>query len=250
MKQNKFNPKEVKPYNNCENKTGQLIRMFDHISGQYDKFNQLMSLGCAKNWRKWALKSLQPYQPKIILDVATGTADMCIKTFQYLHPEKVVGVDISEKMLEIGRQKIKKANLTNKIDLFQQDCSQLFFENETFDAVTIAFGIRNFERLDESLKEIHRVLKTQKYLLILELNEPQRRWVKKLYQFYIRWYVNKGLQYLSNDKEAYQYLATSMEAFPSGKNLIEIVIHYGFKLLKYKKFTFGVCSLYLFQKEE
>lgn len=250
MKQNKFNPEEVKPYYNCENKTSQLIRMFDRISGQYDKFNQLMSLGCVKNWRKRALKSLQPYQPKIILDVATGTADMCIKAFQYLHPEKVVGVDISEKMLEIGRQKIKEANLTNKIDLFQQDCSQLFFENDTFDTVTIAFGIRNFERLDESLKEIHRVLKSQKHLLILELNEPQKKWINKLYQLYIRWYVNKGLQYLSNDKKAYQYLAISVQVFPSGKNLIERVSNHGFKLLKYKKFTFGVCSMYLFQKEE
>lgn len=247
-KDNDFN--KVKPYNQEEEKTAQLARMFNTISDKYDKFNDIMSWGMARVWRKKSLLALKKYQPKLILDIAAGTADMCIKSYQYLEPDHVTGVDISEKMLDMGRVKVAKANLSSKIELQVQDCSKLTFVDASFDAATIAFGIRNFEKLDESLQQIRRVLKPNGHLLILEMNEPQKGLLLKGYQLYTRIFVRLTAKYLSSDKVAYDYLQASMHAFPNGERLINILINNGFKLNKYKKFTFGVCSMYLVEKPE
>jgi demethylmenaquinone methyltransferase/2-methoxy-6-polyprenyl-1,4-benzoquinol methylase len=245
---NKYTFQEVKPYNEKDGKTEQLVRMFDTIAAQYDKFIDLMSWGFAKLWRKRALSSLKGFHPMQILDVAAGTADMCIKAFRYLNPEKVTGIDISPKMLEIGKEKIIHAGLSEKIELQVMDCSQLSFDDNSFDAVTIAFGVRNFEKLEESLHQIYRVLKPEGHLLILELNEPQKGWLMKGYRLYIKLFVHQTAKYLSSDQNAYRYLTSSMQAFPKGKEMIEILQNNGFKLVKYKKFTFGVCSMYLMEK--
>jgi len=239
---------KVKPYNQEEEKTVQLARMFNTISDKYDKFNDIMSWGMARVWRKQSLLALKKYNPKQILDIAAGTADMCIKSYQYLNPDHVTGVDISANMLDMGRIKVDKANLSDKIDLEVQDCSNLTFANETFDAATIAFGIRNFEKLDESLKQINRVLKPGGHLLILEMNEPQKGLLFKGYQLYTKIFVRLTAKYLSSDKVAYDYLTASMHAFPNGERLIDIMEKNGFKLNIYRKFTFGVCSMYLVQK--
>jgi len=239
---------KVKPYNQEEEKTVQLARMFNTISDKYDKFNDIMSWGMARAWRKQSLLALKRYNPKQILDIAAGTADMCIKSYQYLNPDHVTGVDISANMLDMGRIKVEKANLSDKIDLEVQDCSDLTFANETFDAATIAFGIRNFEKLDESLKQINRVLKPGGHLLILEMNEPQKGLLFKGYQLYTKIFVRLTAKYLSSDKVAYDYLTASMHAFPNGERLIDIMKKNGFKLNIYRKFTFGVCSMYLVQK--
>ena len=239
---------KVKPYNQEEEKTVQLARMFNKISDKYDKFNDIMSWGMARVWRKQSLLALKKYNPKQILDIAAGTADMCIKSYQYLNPDHVTGVDISANMLDMGRIKVDKANLSDKIDLEVQDCSNLTFANETFDAATIAFGIRNFEKLDESLKQINRVLKPGGHLLILEMNEPQKGLLFKGYQLYTKIFVRLTAKYLSSDKVAYDYLTASMHAFPNGERLIDIMEKNGFKLNIYRKFTFGVCSMYLVQK--
>ena len=239
---------KVKPYNQDEEKTVQIARMFNTISDKYDKFNDIMSWGMARVWRKQSLLALKKYNPKQILDIAAGTADMCIKSYQYLNPDHVTGVDISANMLDMGRIKVDKANLSDKIDLEVQDCSNLTFANETFDAATIAFGIRNFEKLDESLKQINRVLKPGGHLLILEMNEPQKGLLFKGYQLYTKIFVRLTAKYLSSDKVAYDYLTASMHAFPNGERLIDIMEKNGFKLNIYRKFTFGVCSMYLVQK--
>jgi len=239
---------KVKPYNQEEEKTVQLARMFNTISDKYDKFNDIMSWGMARVWRKQSLLALKKYNPKQILDIAAGTADMCIKSYQYLNPDHVTGVDISANMLDMGRIKVDKANLSDKIDLEVQDCSNLTFANETFDAATIAFGLRNFEKLDESLKQINRVLKPGGHLLILEMNEPQKGLLFKGYQLYTKIFVRLTAKYLSSDKVAYDYLTASMHAFPNGERLIDIMEKNGFKLNIYRKFTFGVCSMYLVQK--
>lgn len=238
---------KVKPYNQDEEKTVQLARMFNTISDKYDKFNDIMSWGMARIWRKQSLLALKKYNPKLILDIAAGTADMCIKSYQYLSPDHVTGVDISERMLEMGRIKVSNASLSDKIDLQVQDCSNLSFANESFDAATIAFGIRNFEKLNESLQQIYRVLKPTGHLLILEMNEPQG-WLLKGYQLYTKIFVRLTAKYLSSDKVAYDYLTASMHAFPNGERLIEILATNGFKLNVYQKFSFGVCSMYLVQK--
>jgi len=249
---NKTNPDEdftkVKPYNQDEEKTAQLARMFNTISGKYDKFNDIMSWGMARVWRRHALLTLKKYNPKKILDIAAGTADMCIKSYQYLNPDHVTGVDISDRMLEVGRIKVSKAHLSDKIELQVQDCSDLSFADDSFDAATIAFGIRNFEKLNESLKQIYRVLKPGGHLLILEMNEPQKGLLFKGYQLYTKVFVRLTAKYLSNDKVAYDYLTASMHAFPNGKKLIGILNENGFELNIYRKFTFGVCSMYLVQK--
>jgi len=239
---------KVKPYNQEEEKTVQLARMFNTISDKYDKFNDIMSWGMARVWRKHSLLELKKYNPKQILDIAAGTADMCIKSYRYLNPDHVTGVDISDKMLEIGRIKVSNVNLEDKIDLQVQDCSTLTFADESFDAATIAFGIRNFEKLNESIQQIHRVLKPDGHLLILEMNEPSKGLLLKGYQLYTRIFVRLTAKYLSSDKIAYDYLTASMHAFPNGEKLIEILKTNGFKLKIYKKFTFGVCSMYLVQK--
>ncbi|MBP6662966.1 MAG: bifunctional demethylmenaquinone methyltransferase/2-methoxy-6-polyprenyl-1,4-benzoquinol methylase UbiE [Paludibacter sp.] len=251
MKKNKTTDVDftkVKPYNQDEEKTAQLARMFNTISDKYDKFNDIMSWGMARVWRKQSLLSLKQYKPLQILDIAAGTADMCIKAYQYLKPEHVTGVDISDRMLEMGRVKIAQANLSEIIDLQVQDCSTLTFADETFDAATIAFGIRNFEKLNESLQQIHRVLKPNGHLLILEMNEPQRGLLLKGYQLYTRIFVRMTAKYLSSDKVAYDYLTASMHAFPNGERLINILTENGFRLNIHRKFTFGVCSMYLVQK--
>ena len=239
---------KVKPYNQDEEKTAQLARMFNTISDKYDKFNDIMSWGMARIWRKKSLLTLKKYNPKQILDIAAGTADMCIKSYHYLNPDYVTGIDISDKMLEMGRIKVSNAKLSDKINLQVQDCSELKFADETFDAATIAFGIRNFEKLNKSLSQIHRVLKPGGHLLILEMNEPQKGLLFKGYQFYTKIFVRLTAKYLSSDKIAYDYLTASMHAFPSGERLIEILINNGFKVNLYRKFTFGVCSMYLVQK--
>lgn len=240
---------KVKPYNQDEEKTAQLARMFNTISDKYDKFNDIMSWGMARIWRKNALLSLKEYKPKQILDIAAGTADMCIKSYKYLQPDTVTGVDISAKMLEVGREKVEKANLSAKIDLQVQDVSALSFANNTFDAATIAFGIRNFEKLNDSLQQINRVLKTGGHLLILEMNEPEKGLIFKGYQLYTKVFVRMTAKYLSSDKVAYDYLTASMHAFPNGERLISILKENGFELKKYRKFTFGVCSMYLVEKK-
>jgi demethylmenaquinone methyltransferase/2-methoxy-6-polyprenyl-1,4-benzoquinol methylase len=222
--------------------------MFNIISGQYDQFNDLMSWGMARIWRKKSLLALAVYHPKQILDIAAGTADMCIKAHQYISPDYVTGIDISDKMLNIGREKVEKAKLTSKIDLQVQDCASLAFADGTFDAVTIAFGIRNFEKLSQSLQQINRVLKSNGHLLILEMNEPSEGILLKAYQLYIKLYVGVTAKFLSADKKAYDYLIASMHAFPSGEKLITILNENGFKLNTYRKFTCGVCSMYLVEK--
>jgi len=239
---------KVKPYNQEEEKTAQLARMFNTISEKYDKFNDIMSWGMARVWRKNSLLTLKKFNPKKILDIAAGTADMCIKSYQYLNPDHVTGVDISDRMLDMGRIKVSKAHLSDKIELQVQDCCNLSFADGSYDAATIAFGIRNFEKLNESLAEIYRVLKPGGHLLILEMNEPQKGLLFKGYQLYTKIFVRLTAKYLSNDKVAYDYLTASMHAFPNGERLIGILTTSGFKLNIYRKFTFGVCSMYLVQK--
>jgi demethylmenaquinone methyltransferase/2-methoxy-6-polyprenyl-1,4-benzoquinol methylase len=239
---------KVKPYNQDEEKTAQLARMFNTISDKYDRFNDIMTWGMARMWRRSSLLALKKFQPKLILDIAAGTADMCIKSYEYLNPDYVTGVDISEQMLEMGRVKVAKANLSDKITLQVQDVSAMTFADASFDAATIAFGIRNFEKLNESLQQIYRVLRPGGHLLILEMNEPEKGLLFKGYKLYTRVFVRMTAKYLSSDKQAYDYLQQSMHAFPNGERLINILAGNGFKLNKYRKFTFGVCSMYLVEK--
>lgn len=240
----------VKPYNDQENKTRQLRTMFNTISRDYDFFNNLMSWGLAHVWRRSAMKWLKPYGSDSLLDIATGTADMLVLADKVLQPSKMKGIDISEGMMKFGREKLIQHSLDHKSELIVMDCAELNFENEMFDTVTIAFGIRNLEKLSQSLHQINRVLKPNGRFLIVEMNEPQKGILALLYKLYIKLYVQMTTRLLSNDKEAYGYLTKSMHYFPQGKALIEILTASNFRLLKYKSFTFGVSSAYLLQKTD
>jgi len=239
----------VKPYNQEEEKTRQLNRMFNTISRQYDKFNDIMSMGLARRWRKKALLTLKDYNPENILDIAAGTADICIKSFEYLHPRNVTGIDISEKMLEIGKKKVAEAGLSDRVTLRVEDVSSMSFPDQSFDAATTSFGIRNFEKLDQSLQEIHRVLKPHGKFVILEMSEPQTPVIKQGYLLYTKTLIPFAVRTFANDPKAYSYLTNSMSAFPQGKVFIDILKKNGFNCLKYKTFFMGVCSLYLAEKE-
>ncbi|MEA4976331.1 MAG: bifunctional demethylmenaquinone methyltransferase/2-methoxy-6-polyprenyl-1,4-benzoquinol methylase UbiE [Paludibacter sp.] len=237
---------QVKPYDPNEDKTKQLISLFDKISAHYDSFNNVISWGMAHSWRKEAVTFLKQFSPQKILDIATGTADMMVVMDKLLKPDKITGIDISAGMMEIGKQKVVKKHVRAKTDFLVEDAAALSFENQSFDAVTISFGIRNLEKLSQSLREINRVLKSGGHFLIIEVNQPDKGIMLLLYKLYIRIYMLFVTGLL--DKSDYKYLTNSMGAFPRGQKLIQILQSFDFELIKYKRFTFDVCSAYLLRK--
>lgn len=234
----------VVPYK--EDKTSkkeQVATMFDNISHRYDFLNHFLSLGIDKAWRKRAINTLRPLKPKHILDVATGTGDLAIQAL-VLHPDKVVGVDISEGMLNVGRKKIADRKLTSHIELLLGDSENLPFKESSFDAVTVAFGVRNFENLERGLREIYRVLKPDGQVVVLEFSRPQKFPFKQVYNFYFKFVLPKIGRIVSSDQAAYTYLPASVEAFPDGEEFLRILNNVGFKQTQCSSLTFGISSLY------
>lgn len=237
---------QVKPYNEHENKTAQLARLFNSISKKYDSFNDLISWGMAHHWRNKSISYLKSYNPKHILDVATGTADMMLVACKILQPESIIGIDISDEMMKIGKQKVEKRQTATKVHFEIQDASALNFSDNSFDAVTISFGIRNLEKLSTSLLEINRVLKSNGHFLIVEVNKPEKGIGLLLYELYLKFSRLFTLKLL--EKSDFQYLTSSMDVFPKGKDLISILTSFNFELIKHKRFIFDVCSVYLLRK--
>jgi demethylmenaquinone methyltransferase/2-methoxy-6-polyprenyl-1,4-benzoquinol methylase len=248
MSKNEILNDKIKPYSETENKTEQLTRLFNGISGVYDYFNDLVSFGFSRSWRKKAVKKLKKYKPEKILDLATGTADMCLVLSNIVNPKEIVGIDISEKMLEEAKVKVNKMKLNEKVTLLIGDSSDLKFENQSFDAVTISFGIRNFEKLSQSLREIHRVLNPMGILLIIEVNAPNTNFKRLFYKIYVGIVFGLAGIFLSKDKKAFKYLFKTMNEFPQGNDLISIIEEENFTKIKYKTLFPGVCSYYLFKK--
>ncbi len=228
-------------------KKEQVAQMFNSISGRYDFLNHFLSLGIDKKWRKKAIKILAATNPKTILDVATGTADFAIQALS-INPDKVVGVDISEGMLDVGRKKILERSLSDKIELKSGDSENLPFPDNNFDAVTVGFGVRNFENLQKGLMEINRVMKPGAILVVLEFSRPTRFPFKQGYNFYFKFVLPKIGRWVSRDKSAYTYLPESVEAFPDGDKFLAILHETGFKNTACKPLTFGVSSIYTAQK--
>ncbi len=247
MTKKNFDCENVLPYgNNEENKRRQIARMFDAISERYDLFNRLMSLGIDRSWRKKALETLTSAKTEALLDVATGTGDFAIEAYKTLRPKQLTGVDISEGMLKVGREKAQRLGLP--ITFEQQDGEHLNFKDESFDVVTIAFGIRNFEQLAVGLREMNRVLKQGGKLAILELSEPEHFPAKQGYYFYSRVIIPALGRFFSKDKQAYSYLPQSIKAFPKKEEMTQLLLACGFSEVKVKTFTFGTCSFYLATK--
>lgn len=236
--------KEVVPYKEKEgSKKEQVAEMFNNISPKYDFLNHFLSAGIDIIWRKKAIKKLKNHQPKLILDVATGTGDFAIEALK-LNPEKVIGVDISSGMLDIGREKMKKKSLDHKIEMVLGDSEGLPFEDNKFDAIIVAFGVRNFEDLEAGLKDMNRVLKPGGKVVVLEFSKPRKFPVKQLYNFYFKYILPKLGRLVSKDSRAYTYLPESVKAFPDGKNFLSVLEGSGFKKTTWTSLTFGISSIY------
>ena len=234
----------IKPYNEEEKKSVQVERMFDNIAPAYDQLNHTLSWGIDKSWRKKAINWLKPFQPQRMMDVATGTGDFAIQACRVLNPKELIGTDISEGMMNVGRQKVKDAGLEGRISFAKEDCTALTFPDNRFDAITVAFGVRNFEDLDKGLREIHRVLDTNGKLVILELSEPDWFPMKQLYALYSKVVIPTLGKLLSKDRSAYTYLPQSIKAFPQGEVMKEIILKAGFSQANFKRLTLGICTLY------
>lgn len=217
--------------------------MFDNISRRYDFLNHFLSLGIDRGWRKKAINLLRPLNPRQLLDVATGTGDFALQALS-LNPEKITGVDISDGMLQVGRKKIQDRNVADKIVLQLADSENLPFEENKFDAVTVGFGVRNFEHLERGLEEIFRVLKPGGVAVILEFSRPRKFPFKQGYNFYFKFILPKIGRIVSSDKTAYTYLPESVEAFPDGEDFLRILRDVGFKQTQCKSLTFGISSIY------
>lgn len=230
-----------------ENKKDQIAGMFNRIAGRYDFLNHFLSLGIDKSWRRKAINTLSGLQPQVVLDVATGTGDLAIAAMK-LQPRQVIGVDISEGMLAIGRTKIRKQNLEQTIALQYGDSEHLPFADDHFDAITCAYGVRNFEHLEKGLQEMQRVLRPGGRVAILEFSRPAKFPVKQLYRFYFRYILPTLGKTVSKDNTAYHYLHDSASAFPDGKDFCTILERCGFNRATAKPLTFGITTLYTCEK--
>lgn len=235
----------IKPYTKDGKKSEQVEQMFDNIAPAYDKLNHTLSMGIDRSWRKKAINTLRPFQPRKMMDVATGTGDFAILACQELQPDSLIGTDISEGMMNVGREKVKQVHLSDKITFVREDCTALSFADETFDAVTVAFGIRNFEGLDKGLSEMCRVLKPGGHLVILELTTPDRFPMKQLFNVYSKVVIPLLGKLISKDRSAYTYLPESIRAFPQGEIMQEVIQKAGFSQVTFQRLTFGICTLYV-----
>lgn len=230
--------------NSEQTKKEQVAEMFDQLAGKYDMLNRFLSARTDIGWRKKAIRMLKKENPKHILDVATGTGDMALMAFKMLKPEKITGIDISEGMLELGRKKIEKEGLNDKINLHIGDSEAINYSENTFDAVMVAFGVRNFENLEKGLAEMHRVMKPEGQIIILEFSKPRSRPIKKLYNLYMGMVAPQVARWFRQNKEAYLYLCESANAFPDRHLFTDILKKTGFTETGFKPLSLGICCIY------
>ena len=243
-----YKQERITPYHNGQEKSKQVEAMFDNIAHSYDLLNHRLSFGIDYLWRNTAIRQLMPYKPASILDIATGTGDFAIMSAKKLHPEKVVGIDISEGMMRIGAEKVKEAGLGNIISFKKEDCEHMSYNDGSFDAITTAFGIRNFQNLDACLKEMCRVLRTGGQLSILELSRPIHFPMKQLFHIYEKAVMPFIGKLISHDGYAYSYLPKTMDAVPQGEDMKTIFEKAGFHNVEYKRLAFGMCMMYIGRK--
>lgn len=222
--------------------------MFDTIAPKYDLLNRVLSLGIDVSWRKRAIGYLKPLQPKEILDVATGTADVAIMAAKILKPQRIIGIDIANHMLEIGRKKITKEGLEGVITLKTGDSENLQFTDQSFDAVTVAFGVRNFENLEKGMTEMYRILRPGGQLVVLEFSRPRLFPFKQIYNTYFKYVLPLIGRLTSRDVRAYTYLFESVQAFPEGDSFLQILSQIGYKNPLCERLTLGICTIYVATK--
>lgn len=243
-----YNQEKINPYGKQGAKEKLVEEMFDNIAPTYDTLNHRLSWNIDKGWRRKAIRQLEPSHPKTILDIATGTGDFAILAAKMLHPDKIVGIDISEGMMKVARVKVEQSGLRQVIDMKKEDCLAMSFPDNTFDAATSAFGIRNFQNLDKGLAEICRVMKPGGHLSLVELTTPVSSPMKQLFKIYSHTILPAYGKLISKDNGAYQYLTASIEAFPQGEQMVGILKKAGFSQASFRRLTFGICTMYFAQK--
>lgn len=229
-------------------KRQQVETMFNRIAPTYDLLNHSLSLGIDKRWRRKAIDALRPFEPQVILDVATGTGDFAIMAAQRLEPQRIIAIDISDGMMKQGRDKVHMAGLDGVIFFDREDCTALSYDDATFDAVTVAYGARNFENLEAGLSEMCRVLVPGGHLMLVELTTPPRFPMRQLFGVYAKVVMPLVGRIVSHDDSAYTYLPRTMEAFPQPERLVPLMCHCGFSNVEFKRFTFGLSTMYLATK--
>lgn len=242
-----YKQESVTPYGEGS-KQEQIRRMFDKIAPSYDRLNHALSLGIDRRWRRTAVDALGKHKPQQILDIATGTGDFALLLAKRIKPQHIVGADISEGMMAVGREKVKEEGLQNVISFQHEDCMQLSFPDGSFDAVTSSYGVRNFQILDKGLQEMQRVLRPGGHLLIVELTPPPRFPMKQLFWIYAHVVMPLLGRLISHDDSAYTYLPASMEAFPQPEQMEGILRKAGFAEVQWRRFTFGISTMYLATK--
>lgn len=246
-----YSQEDIKPYSREGEKVQQVEAMFDGIAPTYDFLNHALSMGIDRGWRRKAIEALGQHSPRRVLDVATGTGDFAILTAEMLHPDRIVGADISEGMMDVARSKVRKLEdrlAGTSVEFCKEDCLHLTFPDASFDAVTVAYGVRNFQDLDAGLAEMYRVLRPQGHLLILELATPPHFPMRQLFWLYSHVIMPSVGWLVSSDSRAYSYLPATMEAFPQGEVMDGILRKAGFSSVKWRRFTFGICTMYLAEK--
>lgn len=243
-----YKQEEIKPYGKEGEKEKLVEEMFDNIAPTYDTLNHRLSWDIDKGWRKKAIRQLLPFQPKTILDIATGTGDFAILSAKELRPQRMIGIDISEGMMKIGQKKVEAEGLQHIVSFKKDDCTNLSFDDNSFDAVTAAFGIRNFQNLDQGLSEMYRVLRPNGHLSIVELTTPVSFPMKQLFKLYSHTILPVYGKLISKDTSAYSYLTKTIEAFPQGEVMLDILRKAGFKNASFKRLTFGICTMYFATK--
>lgn len=240
---------QVTPYQNTDSgKKEQVAEMFNNISGSYDFLNHFLSLGIDNIWRKKAIDQLKDLKPKTLLDVATGTGDFALVAYKRLKPDLITGIDISEGMLKVGLEKMQDKGLSNKIHLQYGDSENMPFENDRFDAITVAYGVRNFENLLQGLSEMHRVLKEGGKAVVLEFSNPKKFPIKQVFSVYFKYILPTIGKMVSKDNRAYTYLPESVKAFPEGDAFLKVLKEAGFKKTKQIMLTGGISSIYIGEK--
>ena len=242
-----YKHEEVKPYSNEGKKREQVEAMFDNIANEYDRFNYLASFNIDRIWRKRAISSLKPFAPRNVLDIATGTGDLALLIEKILKPESITGCDISDGMMQVAREKCRRRGITN-IRFEKEDCTALSYPDNSFDALTSSFGVRNFQELEKALGEMYRVLRQGGHLVILELSSPTRFPMKQLFPVYAKYVMPTLGRLFSKDAKAYRYLPESIAAFPQGEVMQGILEKVGFSKVEFRRYTGGICTFYLATK--
>lgn len=241
----KFEHDQIMPYNDSNlDKKHQVAKMFDSIAFRYDFLNKFLSAGIDRHWRKKAISQLKELKPKIVLDVATGTADVALIANEILHPEKIVGIDISDGMLHLGRKKIENNGLQNVIKLYNGDSEKINYPDNSFDAVTVAFGVRNFQNLEKGLTEMLRVLKPGGKLVVLEFSKPKHTGFSIFYKFYMKIIAPGAGRIFANNKSAYKYLNDSVQLFPEREQFTFLMNQTGYRNIYFKPLSLGICCIY------